>query len=93
MTLHRPRVLEIAKNSRLEFLPPPAAQGWLIALSVCSSPSGKWASGIGRSDKRWPPPVQERGRISIPLILGFSTLGVNVIFNLPSVTSTSTLST
>jgi hypothetical protein len=39
------------------------------------------------------PPVQERGRISIPQILGFSTLGVNVMFNLPSVTSTLTLST
>lgn len=35
--------------------------------------------------------VQVRGRISIPLILGFSTLGVKVMFNVPLVTSTSTL--
>ena len=36
---------------------------------------------------------QVRGRISIPQTFGFSTLGVNVMFNLPSVTSTFTLST
>ena len=36
---------------------------------------------------------QVRGKISIPQILGFSTPGVNVMFNLRSVTSTLTLST
>lgn len=36
--------------------------------------------------------VHEPGRISIPLISGFSTFGVNVTFNLPSVTSTGTVS-
>ena len=36
---------------------------------------------------------QVRGRISMPQTLGFSTLGVNLMSNLPAVTSTSTLST
>ena len=59
----------------------------------CFLKSGGESAAVQQANKQWPPPVQARGRISIPLILGFSTLGVNVIFNLPSVTSTSTLST
>jgi len=64
--------------------------GWLVAggykpnnISTCDFTLSSILMNVG----------QLRGRISIPQTLGFSTLGVNVMFNLPSVTSTFTLST
>ena len=45
----------------------------------------EWLSEPGRE---WGIVPQGAGRISIPLISGFSILGVNVMSSLPSVTST-----